>query len=207
MAYYNNPLYVPFKSLLSRRNLSLRAVSKEANISRGCLSQILAGEVNGDVNDVVNVELASLARLTAFLDQTLVVLSHPNDSHSSAACSTLYSTVAVSLAVERDGFESWKIHYFNLVDEFRRTLDPRLILLPPPPSLDNRLKALLASIVTEIALEAKMNVPSWACRRQFLPQPWFLSGMESLKAMALIESPLPFRNNNIFVLQNFLARA
>jgi hypothetical protein len=30
--------------------------------------------------------------------------------------------------------------------------------------------------------------------------------MESLKATALVESPLPYRRNNIFVLGNFLTR-
>jgi hypothetical protein len=36
--------------------------------------------------------------------------------------------------------------------------------------------------------------------------PWFVSGMESLKAIALVESPLPFRLRKIFVLENFLSR-
>jgi hypothetical protein len=40
-----------------------------------------------------------------------------------------------------------------------------------------------------------------------LSEPWFVSGMENLKASALLESPLPFRRNNVFVLGNFLSRA
>lgn len=40
-----------------------------------------------------------------------------------------------------------------------------------------------------------------------LPEPWFVAGVENLKATALVESPLPFRRNNIFVLGNFLSRA
>jgi hypothetical protein len=40
-----------------------------------------------------------------------------------------------------------------------------------------------------------------------LPRPWFVAGVENLKATALVESPLPFRRNNVFVLGNFLSRA
>lgn len=95
----------------------------------------------------------------------------------------------------------------NLVDEFRRTLDPRLLLLPPVRDLALELKALLASIVMSLCGEAGMNVPGWARKRHPLPTPWFVAEVESLKAMALVESPLPFRRNNIFVLDNFLQRA
>jgi hypothetical protein len=40
-----------------------------------------------------------------------------------------------------------------------------------------------------------------------LPAPWFVAGVENLKASALVESPVQFRRNNVFVLGNFLARA
>jgi hypothetical protein len=44
-------------------------------------------------------------------------------------------------------------------------------------------------------------------RPLFLPDPWFVAGIENLKASALVESPVQFRRNNIFVLGNFLSRA
>ncbi|NCO37375.1 MAG: hypothetical protein COZ06_23865 [Armatimonadetes bacterium CG_4_10_14_3_um_filter_66_18] len=40
-----------------------------------------------------------------------------------------------------------------------------------------------------------------------LPEPWFVSGIENLKATALVESPTHFRKRRIFVLGNFLERA
>jgi hypothetical protein len=40
-----------------------------------------------------------------------------------------------------------------------------------------------------------------ACRK-----PWFVAGMENLKAIAVAESPLRFRIRKIFVLENFLSR-
>jgi hypothetical protein len=118
-----------------------------------------------------------------------------------------YSTVALLFKVERDGFESWKTHLFDFVDEFRRTVDTRLILVPPPRNGDVRLVALLAATVQVLCDELGIDVPSWARKRYFLSVPWFVSGMNSLKASALLESPLPYRANNIFVHENFLERA
>jgi hypothetical protein len=40
-----------------------------------------------------------------------------------------------------------------------------------------------------------------------LDSPWFVAGIENLKASALVESPVRFRKRNIFVLANFLERA
>ena len=40
-----------------------------------------------------------------------------------------------------------------------------------------------------------------------LATPWFVAGVENLKALALVESPTHFRKRNIFVLGNFLSRA
>jgi len=124
-----------------------------------------------------------------------------------AECQSDLSTVGVGYQVIHDGSLSWKIHFFNFVDEFRRTLDPRLILLPPSTALELKLRALLASIVWMLCEEVQMDAPSWAQKRYDLPQPWFVSEIESLKASALVESPVYFRQNNIFVLSNFLERA
>ena len=106
-----------------------------------------------------------------------------------------------------NGFDSWKIYFFNFVDEFRKTMDPRLILLPPIEALDKKLYALLSSIVRYLCNEIHTTPPDWALKRHFLSTPWFLSGMESLKATTILESPLEFRNNNNYVQNNFLNRA
>jgi hypothetical protein len=110
------------------------------------------------------------------------------------------------MKIERDGFTSWKVHMMDFVDEFRRSLDGRLIILPPVATLDKRLQALLASTVAHLCNEVGMDAPAWALKSHFLETPWFLADMNSLKATALLESPLAFRRNNLFVQQNFLAR-
>ena len=67
--------------------------------------------------------------------------------------------------------------------------------------------ALLASTVEMLCAERRMPVPWWCGGAGILPAPWFVSGVENLKALALVESPAHFRKRNIFVLANFLARA
>jgi len=137
------------------------------------------------------------------LDKDLVVLLAP----SSGKCRSDDSTVGVSFKVMRDGFDTWPIYFLEFVDAFRKTLDMRLILLPPVRDLDAKLLSLLASITLELCAESGMEAPSWAKKSYFLDQPWFISDMESLKATAIQESSLYFRRNNIFVQDNFLKRA
>jgi len=90
--------------------------------------------------------------------------------------------------------------------EFRRTKDVRLVLLAPSLKLDRKLVALIASTTIELCHEIGLETPHWAKQNFFLESPWFVSGSEALKPMAILESPLAFRRNNIFVLDNFLQR-
>jgi hypothetical protein len=147
------------------------------------------------------LELASAVAAAAALNLETSLLVGPRDTCSEC------STVAVAYKVLRDGHDTWKIHFMDLVDEFRRGLDPKLLLLPPPAALPLELRALLAGIVVTLADEVQMAAPNWTRKRWTLPRPWFVSGSESLKAMALLESPLAFRRYNIFVTSNFLSRA
>jgi transcriptional regulator with XRE-family HTH domain len=147
------------------------------------------------------VTIQSLLKYATALGLELGLYTAQSDSDSN------FSTVAICLRTTQEGFNTWKIHFMDFVDEFRRTLDTRLLLLPPPAQTDAKLKALLASIVLELCDEAKMAAPSWAKKSYALPEPWFLSEMESLKASALVESPVFYKMNNIFVLDNFLKRA
>ncbi len=117
------------------------------------------------------------------------------------------SIVGISSFICRDGFDSWKIHVFDFVDFFRQAKDLRLIFLPPMSCLDGRLKALLASIVCQLCSEIGCIPPDWALQEYYLEKPWFVSEIQSLKATTILESPLAFRRNNIFVLKNFLQRA
>ncbi len=175
-------------------NWSERALSAKLGIARETLRQC-----EQNPRDAKSIHLSRLAQI---LGHKLLLEVIP----ATIAQGEL-STVAVSIRVQNDGFGSWKIHFMNFVDEFRRCPDVRLILLPPVVGLDMKLRALLASIVISLCDEVGLEHPDWIKQEMFLPTPWFVAEMQSLKASALIESPLAFRRNNIFVLDNFLKRA
>ena len=186
--------YLPFSHLRRRRHISERDVAEGAALSRGAVRQLSSP-------DSANVTAQSMRQLAEYFERDVDVVLSDREIFSD------YSTVALAFKVARDGFDSWKTHLFDLVDEFRRTADARLVLLPPPASSDKRLVALVAATVRTLCEEVGIAVPPWALRRHYLTVPWFVSGMNSLKASAIVESPLAFRANNIFVHENFLARA
>ena len=169
------------------------SVAKMSGVSRLTVRGVIAGSKNAT--------MSTLSSIAESFDRRLELLLVPHEVNSEL------STVAIGMKVLADGDPSWKIHFMELVDEFRHTLDPRLILLPPPRKLSRPLTALLSSIVHTLAMEADMDIPTWARQRMYLHPPWFVSESEALKAMAIMESPLAFRQNNIFVLNNFLERA
>jgi len=93
----------------------------------------------------------------------------------------------------------------DFVDDFRYYKNPST--LSEPFELTNeRFDALLASTAHYLCDELDLACPRWILEVPACKEPWFVSGMESLKAIALVESPLQFRIRKIFVLENFLSR-
>jgi transcriptional regulator with XRE-family HTH domain len=199
MSFKKVQIHTPLRQLRSRARLSEREASLRSHLSRSTLRQIETGSETSSAE--------TLAAAAEPLGAQIAILSFPLDTPCESDC----SSVATSLHILRDSTDkrpdSWKIHAMNWVDAFRRTLDARLLLLPPVAELSRPLTALLASIAFALSQEAEMDPPAWAARILWLPEPWFVAGVESLKASALLESPLAFRRNNIFVLGNFLERA
>lgn len=101
----------------------------------------------------------------------------------------------------------WAIPFFDFVDSFRRGHDAALISLSPSESVPHKFRALLASSTELLCRESGVLIPPWTAGICPLNEPWFPSESESLKATALLESPLAFRSREIFVLGNFLERA
>jgi transcriptional regulator with XRE-family HTH domain len=119
------------------------------------------------------------------------------------------AVAVVSERIVAEGRDSWKIWLFNFVDAFRVcSLEriPALIAKPPVDCTPPEVQALLASTVEALCAERKISVPPWCMAIDGLKEPWFVSGMENLKALSLVESPVHFRKRNIFVLGNFLER-
>jgi hypothetical protein len=67
--------------------------------------------------------------------------------------------------------------------------------------------AYLAAVAEHLALKYGLATPRWVEDPQrFLDKPFFAGGLESLKAILLVESPLAFRRRQIFVSANALSR-
>ena len=66
--------------------------------------------------------------------------------------------------------------------------------------------ALLASTAESLCDESGIEPPDWIAGIPACSHPFFVSGIENLKAIAIVESPLRFRIRKIFVMENFLSR-
>jgi hypothetical protein len=105
-----------------------------------------------------------------------------------------------------EGVADWA-RFFDAVDDVRRTRRFDALRRLYERSRRTRERALLNATACALAAEAGSAPPWWAMHPLLLPAPWFVAGVENLKASALVESPVQFRRNNVFVLGNFLARA
>lgn len=100
---------------------------------------------------------------------------------------------------------NWAVHLMDFVDDFRYYKDPRAIAEPFALS-DPQIDAVLASTAEYLCDELNIETPKWLSKVPACKDPYFVSGMENLKALALVESPLRFRIRKVFVLENFLSR-
>lgn len=100
---------------------------------------------------------------------------------------------------------NWVVALMDFVDDFRYYKSPSAITQPFELSSE-RYDALLAATAHYLCDELHLDTPRWILEIPACKEPWFVSGMESLKAIALVESPLQFRLRKIFVLENFLNR-
>src|SRR5205814_10297334 len=73
-------------------------------------------------------------------------------------------------------------------------------LAAEPASLGKIQDAYLAALAEHLALESGLVTPEWTEQPdRFLSEPFFAGGLESLKAILLVESPLAFRRRLIFI--------
>ena len=99
----------------------------------------------------------------------------------------------------------WAIHLMNFVDDFRSSSDPRAIEAPFRQR-ERKMDALVAATVESLCDELGIESPQWLAQIPECEDPWFVSGLERLKAITIVQSPLRFRMRRIFVLENFLSR-
>jgi hypothetical protein len=76
-----------------------------------------------------------------------------------------------------------------------------------PLEIDPLHDVYLAAVAEHLARKYELAIPPWVDSPQrFLEKPFFAGGLESLKAILLVESPLAFRRRQIFVSANALSR-
>jgi hypothetical protein len=76
-----------------------------------------------------------------------------------------------------------------------------------PPRLGQIYDAYLAAVAEHLALRFRLRIPDWTERGdRFLESPFFAGGLDGLKALLLVESPLAFRRRQIFVSRDALSR-
>lgn len=94
--------------------------------------------------------------------------------------------------------------FYNETDDLKR----QQMLADEPPLVDiETTNAYLAAVAEHLSFENKFTVPEWALgQHRFLKRPYFPSGLESLKAICIVESPTAFRRRMIFVDMNPLSR-
>jgi hypothetical protein len=76
-----------------------------------------------------------------------------------------------------------------------------------PVSVGRIQDAYLGALAEHLALSEKLSVAEWTEKPgRFLTEPFFAGGLESLKAILLVESPLAFRRRLIFISADALSR-
>lgn len=86
--------------------------------------------------------------------------------------------------------------------------DERKSALKAEPALVGHVQdAYLAALAEHLALVDRTLPPVWTdAAERFLTEPFFAGGLESLKALLLVESPLAFRRRLIFISADALSR-
>lgn len=115
----------------------------------------------------------------------------------------------ITAAQTKQGFiddpQWWKIALMDFVDDFRFHRDPAAIKEPFETG-DEQRDAVLAGVIETLCDEMNISIPKWLQSVPSCRQPYFLSGYESLKAIAIVESPVRLRLRKVFVMENFLFR-
>ncbi len=99
----------------------------------------------------------------------------------------------------------WRVWLMDFVDDFRYYKNAEMIAESFKPD-NEQIDALLASTVEYLCDELKIEIPCWVNDIPSTTEPYFVSGLENLKAISIVQSPLRFKMRNIFVLENFLSR-
>lgn len=100
---------------------------------------------------------------------------------------------------------------FSFIELYERDWVPeRAQLLEdcPEPVGDPRFDALLGALAEHLSAKHGSQSPAWAGHTsRFLDTWWFVAGMESLEADAIVHSPISFARRGVFLVDGALSYA
>lgn len=180
-----------------KAGLSQRAVSERSGVTQAEICHIERGEKQpslptlGRILDALNIEIGLTSRL----------LDHR------------FSAAEIAEIVARDAEVSGERAFrdcMTLLDDLRSVTPLRLkelVAVEPTLTGDSRFDALIASIVDESCLHAKVDPPSWVDELSRSTEDWLVPGVETLREEALEQSPNTFARRGVYVLADELSHA
>jgi hypothetical protein len=100
---------------------------------------------------------------------------------------------------------------FRFVESYDKapaTARPGMIGNEPPSTGDRRFDAFIAALVEYLCGRDFDIAPAWVNGpNRFLGQWWFMSGIRSLEANALVHSPVSFKRHGVFITEGSLTYA
>lgn len=175
--------------------LSQRQLAAQARLSFRTIQLLESGDHDAKLSTLSAVAKALGYGAGIVQNRVESIFEHPADS---------IAMISDRLLLEGEKF--WPYLLFEFVDAFRRHKDSKYVECAPVHGLSPKIAALMASTVEALCVELHVPIPLWCAAVPALQAPWFVSGVENLKATALVESPVWFRRRNIFVFENFLNR-
>ena len=110
--------------------------------------------------------------------------------------------------IEEFFHRDWKLALGEIILHVRRVKSLAGFEQKPLGKLERpELIALLAATLHYLAHEQGIEeIPVWISSAYSLEHAWFPAGLKSMRAMAIAESPLEFRRNDIFILRDLFDR-
>jgi hypothetical protein len=130
--------------------------------------------------------------------------------------STVWKTVTdLAAEVRRSLAGGDESHARRLVFRFLESWDkaptqlrPGMIEQEPPSTGDRRFDAFIAALVEYVTAREFESAPAWVDGpNRFLDRWWFMSGIRSLEANAIVHSPVSFKRHGVFITEGSLTYA